>query len=397
MRILYGVCGEGMGHPTRSKVVLEYLTARGHEVLVAAAGQALRVLDAGQVADVLGSDLPSGGRSNRDPPLPSSAGRPGHSWRVLPIVGLGMRCAGGAIDLLGSVEDNARRLPELLMQNAGAWEAARAFRPDVAISDFDFFAWAVGRAAGVPVVSIDNGQIVRTCVVDEELIGGAAQAALLAGFGAAMVPDADHFVVTSFYFPPVRPAWAREGSEARERKVSLVPPILRRAVLAAAALPPARPEHVLVYKTGSLDDAGFLRALAALPDVPFVAYGLRGDAAAPLPPNVTARPFDEATFLRDLHAAYAVVGNGGMSLLGEALALGKPVLAVPVGGQAEQVMNAGYLARLGYGMTAPTLEPTELRAFLGQVPRYAAAIAARPQHDGNAALYGLLNRMFGAR
>ena len=39
MRILYGVVGEGMGHATRSRVILEDLT-KEHEVQVVASGRA---------------------------------------------------------------------------------------------------------------------------------------------------------------------------------------------------------------------------------------------------------------------------------------------------------------------------------------------------------------------
>ena len=40
MRILYGVNGEGLGHATRSRVVIQHLIDRGHEVKVAASGRA---------------------------------------------------------------------------------------------------------------------------------------------------------------------------------------------------------------------------------------------------------------------------------------------------------------------------------------------------------------------
>ncbi len=40
MRILYGVVGEGMGHATRSRVVLEHLLARGHQIKVVVSGRA---------------------------------------------------------------------------------------------------------------------------------------------------------------------------------------------------------------------------------------------------------------------------------------------------------------------------------------------------------------------
>src|SRR4051812_9958988 len=43
MRILYGVVGEGMGHATRSKVLIEHLAAR-HEIEIVVSGRAHRFL-----------------------------------------------------------------------------------------------------------------------------------------------------------------------------------------------------------------------------------------------------------------------------------------------------------------------------------------------------------------
>ena len=40
MKLLYGVVGEGMGHATRSRVVIEHLLAAGHELLVVVSGRA---------------------------------------------------------------------------------------------------------------------------------------------------------------------------------------------------------------------------------------------------------------------------------------------------------------------------------------------------------------------
>src|SRR5215472_7754189 len=40
MRILYGVVGEGMGHATRSRVILDHLVARNHEVQIVVSGRA---------------------------------------------------------------------------------------------------------------------------------------------------------------------------------------------------------------------------------------------------------------------------------------------------------------------------------------------------------------------
>ena len=44
MRLLYGVVGDGMGHATRSRVVIEHLLARGHEVHALASDRAFGFL-----------------------------------------------------------------------------------------------------------------------------------------------------------------------------------------------------------------------------------------------------------------------------------------------------------------------------------------------------------------
>ena len=44
MRVLFGVNGEGLGHATRSGVVIDMLLGRGHEVRVVASGRAFRYL-----------------------------------------------------------------------------------------------------------------------------------------------------------------------------------------------------------------------------------------------------------------------------------------------------------------------------------------------------------------
>lgn len=388
MRILYGLCGEGKGHATRSLVAVEHLERRGHEVLAAASGQAY--------------------------PMVAKA----HP-RSLEIVGLSMRCEGGALDLAGSVELNARRLPEMLARNAAAWSEAEAFRPEAVVTDFDSFAWLFANAKGLPVVSFDNAQILPRCEHESWLWDSRHGDGLRAldFFVQTKAPSAAHYIITSFFYPPVK-------SECLAN-TTVIPPVLRQSVLdkltrrdaggdrgrAAQALAgpngvselglddgradaqasvPGR--HVLVYKTASLDDASFLGALGAVPSARFVVYGCAEGAV--LPGNCKRRPFSEAGFIDDLARSRAVIGNAGMSLLGEALAFGKPLYAVPVRGQFEQVLNACYLEKLGYGAAADALEPRGLEAFLERVPTYACAIQAHPQHDRNARLFATLDGLF---
>jgi UDP:flavonoid glycosyltransferase YjiC (YdhE family) len=70
----------------------------------------------------------------------------------------------------------------------------------------------------------------------------------------------------------------------------------------------------------------------------------------------------------------------------EAIHLGKPMLAMPFDGQAEQILNANYLVRLGWGERCAQLTADALRSFLGRAPAYAERLKTFV-HDGNAELF----------
>lgn len=61
------------------------------------------------------------------------------------------------------------------------------------------------------------------------------------------------------------------------------------------------------------------------------------------------------------------------------------MLAVPLRGQFEQVLNARYLAREGYGMSAEVLDAARVAEFIERLPEYQSNLA-RYQQDGNAHL-----------
>jgi uncharacterized protein (TIGR00661 family) len=100
--------------------------------------------------------------------------------------------------------------------------------------------------------------------------------------------------------------------------------------------------------------------------------------------------FSETGFVDDLASCRAVVANGGFTLMSEAVYLHKPMLSIPVGGQFEQILNAHYLHRLGYGEWWETLDADLLTHFLANVPRYQRALEKYHQ-DGNQKLLSALD------
>ena len=137
--------------------------------------------------------------------------------------------------------------------------------------------------------------------------------------------------------------------------------------------------------------------LNELTDYTFVAYGLRrkDQKSKALPDrvgNCIIKDFSEEGFVEDLATSQAVVCNGGLSLIGEALYLGKPIFSVPVGNQFEQVMNARYLEQLGYGLGCDAIDPQLLKLFLSERERYAARVAEHGQ-EGNTRLFAVVDSL----
>jgi uncharacterized protein (TIGR00661 family) len=350
MRILYGVVGEGMGHATRSKVVCEHLIARGHEVKIVVSGRAHTMLS----------------RNFRD---------------VVEIRGLTIRYVDNRMDRDGTLARNFLATPGMLAANVGAYfDKVARFRADAVFSDFDSFAYVFAKRHRIPICSIDNQQIISRCKLGRFAKRGAKlDYEMTKAFVRAKLPGCDHYIITTFFQPAVR---------GRFRKnTTLVPPILRKPILDAT--PHTRPgSHVLVYQT-STSDSTLLEQLERIHGREFIVYGLRRSARRG---NCTLKEFSETEFIEDLAGARAVICNGGLSLIGEALYLGKPVLSVPVRNQFEQTMNARYLEHLGYGLESPRVDADLIRLFLHEAPKYAARVMKHRQ-NGNRELYAVVDHV----
>jgi len=350
MRILYGVVGEGMGHATRSKVVCEHLVASGHDIKIVVSGRAHAFL----------------ARAFPD---------------VVEIQGLTIRYVDNRLDRNGTLAKNVLAAPSMVAANVGAYlEKVAPFRPELVISDFDSFAYLYAKRHRLPIVSIDNQQILSRCKLGKFAKAGVqVDYEMTKAFVRAKLPSCDHYIITSFFFPPIRRRF--------QKRTTVVPPILRSSILDAKSR--ARPgPHVLVYQTSS-SDSHLLDKLEAVDGERFLVYGRGAETRRR---NCEMRAFSEEGFVDDLASARAVVCNGGLSLIGEALYLGKPIMSIPVHNQFEQVANARYLEELEYGLSADQIDTDLLRLFLREAPKYASRVAKHGQ-DGNSKLFDTVDEL----
>ncbi len=349
MNILYGVVGEGMGHATRSRVTLSHLLERGHRVKVVVSGRAhdfLRQRFAGQ-----------------------------EGIEIEEIAGLHLVYEDNEMQLGRSVLSNLEEAPEAYRQNLTTYKRiVGEFQAEAVISDFESWAWAYGRLQRIPVISIDNMQVINRCAHDSFVTDDRGFDFRIASLAVkAKVPGCYHYLVSSFFFPPVR-----------KPNTSLVSPILRPEILQAVREPG---DHVLVYQTAD----SYNQLLPLLKKLPFEfrVYGLKREDRDG---NITLRPFSEQGFVDDLRTARAVIAGGGYSLMGECVHLHVPMLSVPIEGQYEQELNARYLQKLGYGRFTPQLDETVVVDFLSGLDAHQEALESYQPRD-NSMLLGCVDEL----
>jgi uncharacterized protein (TIGR00661 family) len=349
MRILYGVVGEGMGHAMRSRVILDELVKK-HDVEVVVSGRAYDYLKQ----------------------------RAGDHLNVQKVWGYTLVYEDNEVSKFKTAVANLKGAVTGWPENIRAYvELTERFEPEVVISDFESWSYLFGQRHGLPVISVDNMQVINRCQHDAEILAGMrTEFELTRAIVKTKVAGAFHYHVTTFFYPPIR-----------KERTSLHPPILRPEILAAKGEPG---DHLLVYQTSTSNTAlpELLRACGRECRI----YGLRRDLKEELRDgNLRYRPFSETAFIEDLRTARGVIASAGFTLMGEAIYLHRPTLAVPVRKQFEQVLNARYLEREGYGLAADELTEARLGEFLERIPDCERKLAAYHQ-EGNNDLLAALDR-----
>jgi uncharacterized protein (TIGR00661 family) len=337
--ILYGVNGEGAGHSTRAKEVLSHLVAQGHIVHVASFDRGLQNLKS--------------------------------QFDVTEIYGFRFAYLNNRVRYKRTIAKNLITVPQAAKSLSRLKELVDEWKTDLVITDFEPLTCHIGHKKHLPVISIDNQHCLTNTVVSypKQYRRDAAAAKLVTRL---MTPRANAYLVISFFTAPIR-----------KRNTFLFPPLLRQEILDAT---PTQSDHVLVYVTSP---APALAKLLNSVRCRFVAYGF---GRAGQDGNILYKKPSLEGFFADLTSARAVVANSGFSLVTEALHLGKPYLAVPVSHQFEQIFNAYWLEKSGYGVYWEELNKERVEAFLYNLPHYREALERCPR-QGNGALLAKLDAL----
>ena len=330
--ILYGVNGEGAGHSTRAKEVLSHLLAHGHGVHVASFDRGLQNLKS--------------------------------HFEVTEIYGFRFSYVNNRVKYKRTIAKNLVTVPQATRSLKQLSDLVDRENINLVITDFEPLTCHIGHKRRLPIISIDNQHCLTNAVVSypRHCRRDAAAAKIVTRL---MTPRANTYLVISFFDAPIR-----------KRNTFLFPPLLRQEILAAR---PTEGDHVLVYVTSP---APALAKLLSSVRSRFVAYGFGQEGTEG---NIAFKKPSLDGFFSDLITARGVIANSGFSLVTEALHLGKPYLAVPVSHQFEQVFNAYWLEKSGYGAYWEELNKERIDSFLYNLPHYREGLQTYPR-QGNQAL-----------
>ncbi|MBK8808258.1 MAG: UDP-glucuronosyltransferase [Bacteroidales bacterium] len=336
MKILYGVPGEGMGHATRAKVIIEHLI-KNHE---------LRIVSSDRAYLFLKKAFPK---------------------ETHEIKGFHFGFKDGEISKYRTFTLNLKNAPENLIVNFKKYkEIHESFKPDIIISDFESFSYFFAKQHRLPIISIDNMQVIDRAKLDIAIPDDEKNNYWVAkNVIQAKVPFSNRYLISSFFDVTIK-----------KKDTALVPPIIRNEILNSKS---SIENHILVYQS-SYGKNGILELLKSMKHEKFYLYGFNKEEDHG---NVQMKKFSEEEFINYFRTAKAVIANGGYSFISEAVYLKKPICAIPIPSQFEQYVNAAYVEKMEFGRMFSTLNADGIKAFLYDLDAFQEKINNYNQTDNN--------------
>ena len=337
-KIIYGIQSDGLGHYSRSKLVIDYLIKKGYKV---------KIITSDKPYDLLKKD-----------------------YDVEKIERINFVYSNNRVNYTKTLYSNFVKFPRIVRESMRKTKKIfHEFKPDLAISDVEIFTTRTARKFRIPIIAIDNiHSIARTnarkVVKKKYKIFEAEQRSFI----EILTPKTKflkHYFITSFF-----------NAKPTRKKTTIIPSLIREEIIELKNS--KEKDYVLVYQTSKTNKHLF-PALKEIKKEAFIIYGFDIEKKEK---NLTFKKTNVSNeFLKDLSECKAIITNGGFSLISEAIFLGKPILSNPVSGQFEQILNASQVEKEGYGMFVSKITSDKIKLFLRNLDNYKQNLAKYSQID----------------
>ena len=341
-RILYAVCGVGLGHAGRSKTIINELKKK-HTVKIVSHEEGLELLKKNF------NDIES-------------------------IEWFRFVFKENKVDKYRTIIENTPKALKVFSNNfRKLGKIIREFRPDIIISDFEFNALHIGRMFNIPVILISNMHVMQYHKVELSVIDKASvmlfEENMLRAFSGAEY----YFILTLL-----------DVKDPSRKNFLFFPPIVRSEFINVKI---EDNDYFLVYIDKQHLPNFISIAKGNFPEKKFIIYGLGKNSTDR---NITFRDFSDGKWIEDIKGCKAVMCHGGMSTISEAVILRKPIYIVPTPGWFERYHNASIVEKLDFGIMEEKPSEEGMKKFFANLETYKKSLLKSGINPSNKEFIGKL-------
>lgn len=343
VRILYSVCGVGLGHASRSSVIIKELL-KSHEVKIVSYSEGLSFLK-----------------------------------KLFPEVHelkwFKYRFKKHRINKLLTLFFVILSLPSVLFFNYRKLnKLIKDFSPQLIISDFDFNALEAGKLKKIPVILVSNMHLLEYLKPEmnfmERIEAMLSDERMLKAY-----TNADYYLITSFFKP-------KQKESNRFFFHPIINPDLFKEKISDKGF-------FLVYMSPHCLNE-FLPLLKEFPEKKFIVYG--SDKRKKIK-NIQFKPFSRKEWVKDINSCRAVLCHGGMLTLSEAVVLKKPCFVFASKDWLERFHNGFMIAKQGFGILSDNPSTEKLKEFFSSLPKFKIALKKKNISPENEKFLHKLNEL----
>jgi len=346
-KIIYGIQSDGLGHYSRSKAVIDNLLTKNYQV---------KILTSDKVYDFLKKD-----------------------YDCEKIQRINFIYKNNRVDYpqtLFNLFLNFRKIYKEGYKKTK--KIIQKFDPDLIITDFEVFSSLISFRKNIPLLSIDNIHSITNTIAPKKVSKKYKIYESEQRMGINLIiPRADFFFITSFF----------ESKVKDKKKSMLIPSLLRQEIINAKKT--KSKDHILVYQT-SKTNKNLFKALKENSSQNFIVYGFDINKKDK---NIELKKYSQAGFIKDFAESKAVITNGGFSLISEAVFLKKPILSNPIKGQFEQILNATFVDKMGYGLFYDEISSNAIEKLIQNLDKFKNNLDKNCQEDNSFAFEKIENKI----
>ena len=321
--IFYCICGEGMGHATRSEVVIKTLMKK-HKIVIFSYDRAYEYLKKRFENKVLD---------------------------VVDIVGFNFVYENNQFMVGKSIISERKKFNKIITENFPKYiKYVVKYNPFLIISDYEIVSGRLAKILDIPLISIDNMGFFTKGIVKKEF----SKHWQVKFLRSVVSINGDYNFIISLFKIPLRTKF--------KSNTFFIGPFIRKEIIKAKT---SRKNYILVYQT-SKSNMSMFNILKASKQK-YIIYGFDKETKED---NLVFKKNSVDEFVKDLASCRGVITNGGFSLICEAVYLKKPIYSIPVQNQIEQKINAYYLKKAGIAKTSDEINSIDLKRFIKNLKEY---------------------------